>query len=220
MSLAACSVQGMPQITPEYGVPSSERNSGPRETSQHDFNLISSALLGTSSDGEVSPDLQEQQRYNVGSSRNVFSSQSLSLEEMERAMGSPKVYKHISIHIPPKDEFEVPMKRVIRPMGVPDKHVNIIFVKAPSSSSSQNTEIILPEQNEQKTIVYVLLRKSEASSDIKIRQPEPAKPPRPEVFFVKYGSGEGEGQQDSQTNVGATGDIDSSNSRPQYGVPQ
>lgn len=34
--------------------------------------------------------------------------------------------------------------------GNADKHVNIIFVKAPSSSSQSNTEVILPEQPRQK----------------------------------------------------------------------
>ncbi len=53
-----------------------------------------------------------------------------------------------------------------------DKHVNIIFVKTPSSSSSQQTEVILPEQDEHKNLVYVLLKKAEAANDIKIRRPQ------------------------------------------------
>lgn len=40
--------------------------------------------------------------------------------------------------------------KVIRVPGGQDKHVNIIFVKAPSSSSQSQTEVILPEQDQQK----------------------------------------------------------------------
>lgn len=66
-----------------------------------------------------------------------------------------------------------------------DKHVNIIFVKAPSSSSSQQTEVILPEQDEQKNLVYVLLKKGEASSDVRIRRPAARGPQKPEVYFIR-----------------------------------
>jgi hypothetical protein len=47
-----------------------------------------------------------------------------------------------------------------------DKHVNIIFVKTPSQDSSSQTEVILPEQDEHKNLVYVLLQKGEAQSDV------------------------------------------------------
>jgi len=108
------------------------------------------------------------------------------------------VRRYVSIHVAP-DDPEDQQARVIRVPGNMDKHVNIIFVKAPSGSSSQNTEVILPEQPEQKTLVYVLVKKAESSSDVKIRAPQPTRPSKPEVFFIRYknqgggGGGEGEG---------------------------
>lgn len=60
--------------------------------------------------------------------------------------------------------------RTIR-VGGGDRHVNIIFVKAPSPSSSQQTEVILPEQDEHKNLVYVLLNENAAENDIKITRP-------------------------------------------------
>jgi hypothetical protein len=179
---------------------------------EHDFDLISSAV-GNSALGETSSS-----SISTGSGNSAGSS-AFTVEQMQMMMGSPKVYKHISIHIPPKEEFDVPMRRLIRPMNQPDKHVNIIFVKAPSSSSAQQTEVILPEQNEQRTVVYVLLKKSEpGQNDIKIRQPQPSKPPRPEVFFVQYGNKDQSLQR--QIGSGSARNVGSDNvSRPEYGVP-
>lgn len=57
--------------------------------------------------------------------------------------------------------------------------MNIIFVKTPSTSSSQQTEVILPEQDEHKNLVYVLLKKAEAANDIKIRRPQAKLPQKP-----------------------------------------
>ncbi|CAL8127078.1 unnamed protein product [Orchesella dallaii] len=96
-----------------------------------------------------------------------------------------QVHRHVYVHVAPDDPVDS-QARVIRVPGGQDKHVNIIFVKAPSASSQQQTEVILPEQNEQKTLVYVLLKKGEANSDIKVRGPAPTRPTKPEVYFIRY----------------------------------
>jgi len=95
-----------------------------------------------------------------------------------------QTFKHVYVHTAPDDEPEVQSRTIRVPGG--DKHVNIIFVKAPSSSSQQNTEVILPEQDEQKTLVYVLLKKAQSSSDVKVRQPAPTQPTKPDVYFIRY----------------------------------
>lgn len=71
-------------------------------------------------------------------------------------------------------------------IGGGDKHVNIIFVKAPSHSSNQQTEVILPEQPQQKTVVYVLVKKPSYNNNVKVTGPGPARPQKPEVFFIRY----------------------------------
>jgi len=120
----------------------------------------------------------------------------------------PRIYKHISIHVPPSnsefdDEGPSNMKRVIRPMPQKaDKVVNIIFIKAPSPSSSRMTEVILPPQPEMKTIVYVLVKKQDkgSMSDIKIMRPPTTQPPKPAVFFIKYSSkGKGGSSKDGES---------------------
>lgn len=58
-------------------------------------------------------------------------------------------------------------------------------------------------QNEEKTLVYVLVKKPDDQQDIVIPTPAPTQPSKPEVYFIKYktqkdgGSGGGSGGYDS-----------------------
>ncbi|ODM91611.1 hypothetical protein Ocin01_15072 [Orchesella cincta] len=100
-----------------------------------------------------------------------------------------RIHKHISIHLPPKElDSDEPETTIIRPkLDQPEKHVNIIFVKAPTpESAKKKTEIILPEAPEQKTIVYVLVRKIEKEDLIRVRGPAPTSPPKPQVYYIRY----------------------------------
>jgi len=103
----------------------------------------------------------------------------------------PQTFRHVYVHSAP-DEPEERQSRTIRVPGG-DKHVNIIFVRTPSSSSSHQTEVILPEQDEHKNLVYVLLKKGSSSSDVKIRRPAAPAPQKPQVYFIRYGNGGGSG---------------------------
>jgi len=127
---------------------------------------------------------------------------------------TPQVFRHVYVHSAP-DEPEDRQSRTIRVPGG-DKHVNIIFVKTPSSSSSHQTEVILPEQDEHKNLVYVLLKKGENSADVKIRKPAARGPQKPEVYFIKYG---GQGGQGYSGGAGGAGGAGGSGGAPssQYG---
>jgi hypothetical protein len=65
------------------------------------------------------------------------------------------------VYAAPDEPASVENKLIRIPGG--DKHVNIILVKTPSQDSSSQTEVIfiLPEQDEHKNLVYVLLKKGE-----------------------------------------------------------
>jgi len=135
-------------------------------------------VLGGSSSSYGPPAFQQQQQggYDQGGYDQGGSSSS-----------GGQVHRHVYIHVAP-DEPVDSQSRVIRVPGGQDKHVNIIFVKAPSASSQQQTEVILPEQDQQKTLVYVLVKKAESQNDVKIRGPAPTRPPKPEVYFIRYKS--------------------------------
>jgi len=96
-----------------------------------------------------------------------------------------QVFRHVYVHSAP-DFPEDQQARVIRIPGGQNKHVNIIFVKTPSQSANQQTEVILPEKDEQKTVVYVLHRKFDPTTDLKIRAPRPQPPTKPDVYFIRY----------------------------------
>lgn len=101
-----------------------------------------------------------------------------------------QIFKHFYVHAAPDDD-EPPKPRNPIVLPQPQKHYKIIFIKTPAQRISAPQIIPVPQQNEEKTIVYVLVKKPEEDQDIvlpKVEQPPPAKP---EVFFIKYNNKEG-----------------------------
>jgi len=128
--------------------------------------------------------------------------------------GRPQTIRNIYVYSAP-DEPSDSQTRKIRVPGGQDKHVNIIFLKTPSQSSAQQTEVVLPEQPQQRTIVYVLLKKGDNSANVMIRKPPTPTPSKPQVFFIRYknpssssSNGNGGG---SVSSLGSTGNSGSGN---------
>lgn len=92
----------------------------------------------------------------------------------------PVITKHIYFHLPPVDEAAAAAPVTAVP---PKKTYNIIFIKLPSqkSVSAARLQQLINQQAaiENKTLIYVLVRKSET-------QPIQPITSKPEVFFVKY----------------------------------
>ncbi|CAG9125424.1 unnamed protein product [Plutella xylostella] len=99
--------------------------------------------------------------------------------------GAPIVQKHIYVHVPPP-EPEEQRPQVIGGGGVPQKHYKIIFIKAPSPPAPVAPIIPAQAQNEEKTLVYVLVKKPDEQPDITIPTAAPTQPSKPEVYFIKY----------------------------------
>jgi len=138
----------------------------------------------------------------------------------EQQPQGPQVHRHVYVHVAPDEPVDAQSK-IIRVPGGGDKHVNIIFVKTPSQSSSQQTEVILPEQDQHKNLVYVLLKKGESNSNIKVSRPPAARPSKPEVYFIRY-----KGQEQEQGPAyGAPAPVQAQAPAPvrqvsnQYGTP-
>lgn len=107
----------------------------------------------------------------------------------------PQIFKHFYIHAAPEDpEVAKPRQSVTLPP--PQKHYKIIFIKTPNQPAYTPPHIPVPQQNEEKTIVYVLVEKPEEQQDIVIPKVEPKPPSKPEVFFIKYSN-----KQDSQAVI-------------------
>lgn len=95
------------------------------------------------------------------------------------------VHKHIYIHKPPADfEESDPL-----PTGIvnKNKHYNILFIKAPTlSQRSQISQQLHQTESDEKTIVYVLVKKpDEENIQAKLAQSD-AQNNKPEVYFIKY----------------------------------
>lgn len=95
------------------------------------------------------------------------------------------VHKHIYVHEAPPDEEEVRSQRPIQ-VPQPQKHYKIIFVKLPTVPTPTLPTIPVIPQNEEKTLVYVLVKKPEEAPEIVIPTPPPTAPSKPEVYFIRY----------------------------------
>ncbi|KAF9802413.1 hypothetical protein SFRURICE_009095 [Spodoptera frugiperda] len=104
----------------------------------------------------------------------------------------PIVHKHVYVHVPPPDN-DIPAPR--KPIWVPppQKHYKIVFIKAPTPPTPTAPIIPVQPQNEEKTLVYVLVKKPEEQPDIVIPTPAPTQPSKPEVYFIRYKTQKQEG---------------------------
>lgn len=109
------------------------------------------------------------------------------------------VNKHIYVHVPPPELEEEPQQKAQIRVPPPQKNYKIIFIKAPAPAANPAPQIPPIPQNEEKTLVYVLVKKPEEQGDIQISTPAPTEPSRPEVYFIKYKT-----QKESGGQQGAT----------------
>lgn len=87
--------------------------------------------------------------------------------------------------MPPPEQEEFRAPRPV-PVAQAQKHYKIIFIKAPSAPAYQAPIIPVAPQNEEKTLVYVLVKKPEEQPEIVIPTAAPTQPSKPEVYFIKY----------------------------------
>lgn len=68
----------------------------------------------------------------------------------------------------------------------PQKHYKIVFIKAPAPPAPTAPVIPIQPQNEEKTLVYVLVKRPDEQPDIVVPTPAPTQPSKPEVYFIRY----------------------------------
>uniref|UniRef100_A0A182QHF7 DUF243 domain-containing protein n=1 Tax=Anopheles farauti TaxID=69004 RepID=A0A182QHF7_9DIPT len=95
------------------------------------------------------------------------------------------VQKHIYVHVPPPEPEQSFQQQIVAP-GLRQKHYKIIFIKTPHVQPSAAQLALQQSQTEEKTIVYVLVKKPEPLGDISLPSPAVTKPSKPEVYFIKY----------------------------------
>ncbi|XP_061386717.1 uncharacterized protein LOC133321650 [Musca vetustissima] len=101
----------------------------------------------------------------------------------------PLVTKRFFIHsAPEEEEVEVQHRDIV--VGTPRKNFNVVFIKS-ATDKKQKTKIrVIPAVNEDKTVIYVLAKKTDAPQ-LETYVEEPATTTtKPEVFFIKYKTNE------------------------------
>lgn len=99
------------------------------------------------------------------------------------------------------------------------KHYKIVFIKAPNPPRQRPPQIPLLPQNEEKTLVYVLVKKPDDPPPITIPTVSSTMPSKPEVYFIRYrttkheGSNNGGGYAESITPAEQYGKINLTNDR-------
>jgi hypothetical protein len=73
-------------------------------------------------------------------------------------------------------------------------------MKTPWTDSASLTEVILPEQDNQKNLVYVLLKKGEATRNVGIRRTSAPRQQKPKVYFIRYGNHQAGRRQQQYSN--------------------
>ncbi|XP_052856410.1 uncharacterized protein LOC128264785 [Drosophila gunungcola] len=117
-----------------------------------------------------------------------------------------QINKHFYIHSAPEDHDEQQIVRYVN-VGRPQKNYRVVFINAPTSTTSKAKIIANVAPVEEKTAIYVLSKKSNAldvSAEVVTQRPVVNKP---EVFFVKYKTPQeaAHAQQTIQANYDALG---------------
>ncbi|KAJ8983508.1 hypothetical protein NQ317_005166 [Molorchus minor] len=121
----------------------------------------------------------------------------------------PTIHKHVYVHVPPPEtDYPAPRKPIT--VAPPQKHYKIIFIKAPTPPTPTAPVIPAQPQNEEKTLVYVLVKKPEPEPEINIPTPAPTQPSKPEVYFIRY---------KTQKEQGGGGYPSSGQPESSYGAP-
>ncbi|KAK5642917.1 hypothetical protein RI129_009084 [Pyrocoelia pectoralis] len=102
--------------------------------------------------------------------------------------------KHVYFFAAPDEESSGRLRIQIVPNS--QRNTKIIFVKAPSYGSVQPEVIAPPSISEDKTLVYVLVKRPEHGGVISIPAGAGVKAAKPEVYFIKYKT-----QQDAQQQI-------------------
>lgn len=98
---------------------------------------------------------------------------------------APVIHKHVYVHVPPPEPTYYAPRRPAPPPP-PQKHYKIVFIKAPTPPPPTVPDIPIIPQNEQKTLIYVLVKKPDEQPEITIPTPAPTQPSKPEVYFIRY----------------------------------
>ncbi|XP_066594550.1 uncharacterized protein TwdlE [Prorops nasuta] len=99
----------------------------------------------------------------------------------------PVIHKHVYVHVPPPEAPEYKAPKYQPAPAPPQKHYKIVFIKAPTPPTPTAPVLPpLPAQDEEKTLIYVLVKKPEEAPEVVLPTQAPTQPSKPEVYFIRY----------------------------------
>lgn len=171
----------------------SEKTSQDKAGTLDSFNFDSAFGSNPEDNASPAPKVQGTDLQNsilITSTPTQQSQNVLPIEQIQpeiQSQDQPKtIHKHIYVHVPPP-EFEEPA-HLPTPLVVENrKRYNIVFIKAPSvRQPSIARQLQAQTQTEDKTIIYVLVKKNDQPTQIIPHTLTEVKPDKPEVYFIKY----------------------------------
>ncbi|XP_075144677.1 tweedleW [Haematobia irritans] len=104
----------------------------------------------------------------------------------QRIVKKPIVTKNFFIHSAPEETQAEIDEELSQLQQQPRKHYNVLFVKTPSQTNKAAALNLAKALKEEKTVVYVLAKKTSAADLQDAIQEAPQHINKPEVFFIKY----------------------------------
>lgn len=118
-------------------------------------------------------------RFSSFSSNSQFSSSAAN-------SGAAQVTKNLYFFSAP-EEPEAPIRPRVNVVQAPaQKNYKIIFIKTPEFRQQSVVNVPVVSQNEEKTVVYVLVKRPEDGPQVNVQASSASKPAKPEVYFIKY----------------------------------
>ncbi|EFN79816.1 hypothetical protein EAI_11022 [Harpegnathos saltator] len=100
---------------------------------------------------------------------------------------NPVIHKHVYVHVPPPEAPDYKPPKHVPVPSPPQKHYKIVFIKAPTPPTPTAPALPpLPSPDEEKTLIYVLVKKPEEAPDVVLPTQAPTQPSKPEVYFIRY----------------------------------
>lgn len=100
--------------------------------------------------------------------------------------GAAQVSKNLYFFAAPEEPEEPIRPRVNVVQAPAQKNYKIIFIKTPEFRQQSVVNVPVVSQNEEKTVVYVLVKRPEDGPQVNVQASSSSAPAKPEVYFIKY----------------------------------
>ncbi|KAH1016713.1 hypothetical protein HUJ04_007890 [Dendroctonus ponderosae] len=124
---------------------------------------------------------------NAGSAGSLNEAFGVATDAAAASSADSDVSKQLYFFAAPEEEEEEEVEaKIDLPAAPPKKTYKIIFIKAPAYRNKAVINVPAPPQTEEKTLVYVLVKKPEGKPTVRFQAGAALPQPKPEVFFIKY----------------------------------